>query len=622
MVKLLELRISQLMFRLDCRERNLARFYQKVMQVGVSLMHADAACFFTPEKRTHKLSLYTAYKAASKQQLTDIEARITQGFDVAGSWSLEKGNLYVPLFVNNTLQSVLCVMNVRAEFDMQAEHLAHRIVKQLNKIFSNKKIEHDKDLYHKALVEISRVITQSDNSDDVIAEAMRMASEAAGGNCSLMFLNKDETSLKPVFSPQPGLDQSAYAAVSNRDPVFISDAYTNPLADTIFCRNKGIRSFMTLPLIIHDRAIGVMYVDYQYSHTCTEYEVSFFQEVGYQLSHVVYSLQARRELEENKNIQDRLINMMREMTNRTRLKDALGDVVNNTHEILGGKVGVSMWLLNDYRDSIKLAACRTDRAVLARKKGIKFPFDEVGNAGKIHDLLVEVHPDSGFGKFFAETGNYSNLGSPMLAEKEPMGILFLHAEEGHEWTETEKMILSTIATHAGPIIRLAQYIMLLETESKLDGLTKVFNRQHFEKTYREYSNRHIRQEKPYSLLMIDLDNFKQINDRYGHVVGDEVMRSFARIMQNTIRRSDKAFRYGGEEFVVLLPWTTRLEAEQVAERLRENIEKGNIDPPITVSIGLATYLDSTKDHQKMLELADAALYKAKNKGKNTVVYAE
>ena len=126
--------------------------------------------------------------------------------------------------------------------------------------------------------------------------------------------------------------------------------------------------------------------------------------------------------------------------------------------------------------------------------------------------------------------------------------------------------------------------------------------------------------------MIDIDNFKKINDTYGHTVGDEVLKVTARCLRNCIRTIDVAARYGGEEFTVILPQTGKEDASVIADRICHEI--GNIDfpfgqgephLPLTVSLGLATYPDDAGGIESLIRNSDVALYRAKTQGKNRVI---
>lgn len=156
-----------------------------------------------------------------------------------------------------------------------------------------------------------------------------------------------------------------------------------------------------------------------------------------------------------------------------------------------------------------------------------------------------------------------------------------------------------------------------------DGLTGLLNRRYWESCLEREFARHQRYDNPVSLVIFDIDHFKRVNDTYGHQTGDEVIRETARITSQLVRETDFAGRYGGEEFVVLLPGTTLDGAAQFAERLRSTIERQQIDyqgSPLTftISLGVATLADDMAGYQALLERADKALYQSKEGGRNRV----
>ena len=156
-----------------------------------------------------------------------------------------------------------------------------------------------------------------------------------------------------------------------------------------------------------------------------------------------------------------------------------------------------------------------------------------------------------------------------------------------------------------------------------DSLTGLYNRGDFDKKLQEELNRALRYERSVSLLMLDIDFFKNVNDTYGHQAGDEVLKSIATIISISIRNSDYAARYGGEEFTVILPETNTTEAIALAERIKNAVEKNefklsdNTTINLTISIGVAS---STKgiSPECLIEVSDNALYKAKENGRNRV----
>ncbi len=157
----------------------------------------------------------------------------------------------------------------------------------------------------------------------------------------------------------------------------------------------------------------------------------------------------------------------------------------------------------------------------------------------------------------------------------------------------------------------------LEKNATLDGLTLLYNRNYFGNQLQRCIWKSRKDNLPISVIMIDIDHFKQINDTYGHAKGDEVLAKVAQIIRKQIRESDLAFRYGGEEFLVALPGISLDEAVKIAERIREAIKNTNfgIRRKVTVSCGITEYRagDTLKEFVKR---ADKALYTAKNRGRD------
>ncbi len=163
----------------------------------------------------------------------------------------------------------------------------------------------------------------------------------------------------------------------------------------------------------------------------------------------------------------------------------------------------------------------------------------------------------------------------------------------------------------------------LAIHSQTDGLTKLFNRNHWEQCLESEFKRWTRSQHSSSLVMLDIDHFKQVNDTYGHVVGDEVIRHLAALIRQYIRQTDISGRYGGEEFAILLADTPLKSAYVFAERLRKEIcesvvRYNNIELNYTISLGIAEIEPAIKTYEAWVECADAALYRSKESGRNKV----
>ncbi|MDP8260234.1 MAG: diguanylate cyclase [Candidatus Gygaella obscura] len=161
--------------------------------------------------------------------------------------------------------------------------------------------------------------------------------------------------------------------------------------------------------------------------------------------------------------------------------------------------------------------------------------------------------------------------------------------------------------------------------SILDGLTQVYNHRYFHELITREINRGARYPQSFGLMMLDLDNFKGFNDSYGHLAGDCALREVAQAITSSLRKVDLVCRYGGEEFVAIMPHTNRDGAKIACERVRNAVEialikdeKGDEIGKITASIGLASFPENGQTKENIIKSADIALYEAKNQGKNRV----
>ena len=211
---------------------------------------------------------------------------------------------------------------------------------------------------------------------------------------------------------------------------------------------------------------------------------------------------------------------------------------------------------------------------------------------------------------------------PMTAAGHAVGVLGVPESAG-PFSEGRKRVLAATAALLGIALRNAQLFQELREHSLRDGLTGCFNRTHALEVLDVELRRARRSQQPLSLIMFDLDHFKDVNDKYGHLCGDAVLAAVGVRMRDVLRGSDLKCRYGGEEFLVLLPETPIEGAKRVADSLRRELA----DLPIhwkdetfniTASFGVSVALPSEIDSEAIIGRADAALYRAKEQGRNCV----
>ncbi len=213
---------------------------------------------------------------------------------------------------------------------------------------------------------------------------------------------------------------------------------------------------------------------------------------------------------------------------------------------------------------------------------------------------------------------------PLYSNKHVFGTLIAAAAEPLKLGRDQLQIINSAGNHLALALINALKYRDLKQEADFDGLTKIYNRQQFDKRIRIELKRHQRHAKPLSLIMLDLDYFKNINDRYGHQAGDMVLKKIGSLLSETVRETDFPARFGGEEFVMILSETNEEQAWLLAERIRKKISRTTFAHEdyqfsITASMGIATINPGPLTPGDMLVLqADQALYMAKNSGRNMV----
>ena len=214
----------------------------------------------------------------------------------------------------------------------------------------------------------------------------------------------------------------------------------------------------------------------------------------------------------------------------------------------------------------------------------------------------------------------SGIAFPLRGEGRPEGALFASLADRGAGDSGPERLIRECAAFLGVALETTRLALL-------DGATGVYNHRHFQVLLGLEVERSMRFGRPFTLLMSDLDGFKTINDRHGHLAGDRLLRSVAETLRATVRRVDVVARYGGEEFAVILPGTSPARGRMVAEKLRRAIGTLRLRLPsgarlrVTLSLGLAGFPRHARERAGLIAAADAALYEAKSQGRDRVVAA-
>jgi diguanylate cyclase (GGDEF)-like protein len=214
------------------------------------------------------------------------------------------------------------------------------------------------------------------------------------------------------------------------------------------------------------------------------------------------------------------------------------------------------------------------------------------------------------------------------SEAQYVGVISI-ARRGGRFSRSEEELLEYLAAQAAVSIENSDMHQTVQRQAITDELTGLANVRQFHGSLRNELERARRFESPLGLVMLDIDNFKRVNDTYGHQQGDVVLASVAGALRDLSRDIDEPARYGGEEMAVILPQTDAEGAAQLAERMREAVEElrvprvdGEGHLVVTASFGVAAIPYSASDQEALIAAADAALYRAKRGGKNRVEVAD
>lgn len=282
-------------------------------------------------------------------------------------------------------------------------------------------------------------------------------------------------------------------------------------------------------------------------------------------------------------------------------------------------------------DDMRLIPClgpEPSPAFIAAHDGMKVGECLCGIAARTGEAIVSCDSDSDDRHTirYLDMEPHGHVIIPLTAMTKVVGVMYLYMDTGARVDERKLDLLKAIGMRLGVAVENAQLYEQTRILSLHDSLTGLANRRLMYLELERSLTRTRRHGEPLSVVMLDLDHFKDFNDEYGHVAGDELLVDVAKAATSSTREMDLATRYGGEEFLVVLPNTGTDAAEQVAERIRDQVarvvprvpKRTRKRPGVTVSAGVATCSEAVSTEDDLISMADKALYEAKKKGRNRV----
>jgi diguanylate cyclase (GGDEF)-like protein len=393
----------------------------------------------------------------------------------------------------------------------------------------------------------------------------------------------------------------------------------------------AFRSELDIPILFRGSVVGVLNTQDTRLDAFTDHDVHLLQVLASQIGVALHNAHIRNQLELVQTIGLQLVTI-------TKVKDLFSSIVLQIRDRLRH---YSCGILRVDGDHLVLEA--STGGFSPQLTGLRIPFGH-GITGRcaLERRIINVGDlrlDTGYIPS-GVTGARSEIAAPIMFESRLFGVLTIESALVNAFDDDDERLLSTLSAQLAVALQQAQLFATIEQQAITDGLTGLYNFRHFHQRLEVEMARATRYSRPLSLVMLDLDDFKRVNDRHGHLRGDGVLKEVARVMQSRIRRSDEpaaakdteldiASRYGGEEFMVIMPETSPAGAAVVAERLRAAIEaevaaniwltddQGQAEA-ITASFGVAGF-EKGDDTNRLMKRADDAVYAAKQAGKNRVI---
>jgi len=406
------------------------------------------------------------------------------------------------------------------------------------------------------------------------------------------------------------------AAVSKKQPVYAPDVSQDP---RYICAAQSTRSELAIPLMLRDEAVGVLdcqsdQLDHFDGETI-ELLTLFSTQASIALENArLYSLERRRA---------RQLEAINTIAQQSTAVMELEELLTRVCSVIQKAFQVSQVSLLLREDGDLVMRAHHGELTACFPPASRFPVTQkpwtqvMASSGTVIEKDLSAAPESF--RLFKESA--SRMSIPLISFGHTLGVLTLHSSKVNAFRASELQSLESVADICANSIQNAHYVERVKQLAYLDGLTGIFNRRFFELRIMEEIERARRYGTGMAVMMADIDQFKRLNDEFGHLLGDEVLRQVSSIFHQQVRKIDVVCRYGGEEFAVLLTQTNAEQALTVAEKLRKTVEQWQfpgVPRTITISAGVAAFPLHGKNRDELVRAADCGLYAAKQAGRNRV----
>ena len=491
------------------------------------------------------------------------------------------------------------------------------------------------------ILEIGLQVNAEHNLDRLLERTVQAIKGSLGySNCAILLKEGTDLVIRAVAEYPEAIIGKRIAigqgitgrCASGKVEMLVSDLSKSP--HYVHLGSEDFRSELDVPIIFRERILGVLNTQSTHVNAFGARDLHLLKILGTQIGMAIYNAHIRSQLELVQDIGMQLVTIVR---TEELFPWIVRQIQQRLHHHSCAILGV---------DGTHLVLEASTGGFARGLAGLRIPFGQgiTGRCAAEQQVINvgDVRSDPGYITSGVEEAR-SEIASPILFEGHLHGVLTIESDAEDAFDDDDVRLLSTLSAQVA--VALHQSRMFAETErmAVTDALTGLYNYRYFHERLHSEMGRSARYNHPLALVMIDLDNFKKVNDRFGHLKGDEVLREVARTIRRNTRRFDEpttvklsdidiASRYGGEEFIIIMPETDATGATIAAERIRSAIEThvgqatglvGDNGQPLAVtgSIGVAIF-ERGLGPEPFIKRVDDAVYRAKSGGKNCVVLAD
>jgi diguanylate cyclase (GGDEF)-like protein len=546
--------------------------------------------------------------------------------------------LGVPMIYKNNVEGVITIQDYKKKnaYSKENEVFLVGIANRAAVVVANTRLLEDEVRRAKELAlmnQIAHRLTKSLNVDAICSGVTKSILNVFGNfNVSIFIVEKDRVVLKKLSrgfkdvvprDMEMKLGESIVGTVAETGKTIVA----NDVVKLELYQAYGqtcTRSEIAIPLKIRRKTIGVLNVECNELNAFNKNSVRILELIADRLSVALHNARLYEDATDHAKELAVSFTIAKSLISTLKLDDVLHkilEVIRNSF----GFANVAILMVDKEKNELYVKAAHGyARRVM---KNVRLKIGKQGVCGRVAaDGKLFYAPDVSKIPFYymGKKSIKSEAAIPLKIRGEIIGVLDIESNKLNAFTERDLRLFSVFASQAAVAIENARLFDETQALSLTDALTKIANRRHFDLVLESEIKKARGYSRPLSLAMIDLDDFKKFNDRYGHPVGDKMLIHIARSLKNNLRETDFVARYGGEEFIIIFPETSNTTAFRVVERIRSAVRNKPLylknigKKTITISIGLATYPESAEDANVLVHNADKALYRAKHLGKDRV----